>query len=178
MSKRLFISNTTRQNLIFQVRWPGDHSGKLFARQIASGRQIEITERELGADPQPKWKAIEEHLDRMGARDTAELHQSQIEDYLGITYRWDAQISETEIVTGHEMVMENADRRAAEEALKAAAGAHIAINGDQRIQAKTTAVEVIQDYDPRKGPDDQAIKFSATVDPVAGQQVGKLKRRA
>lgn len=173
----LYITNTTRQRLLFQVRWHGDHTGKVWERPIPSGGQILVTERDIGADPKDRWKQVEEHLHRMGARDAAELHQSGIEDYRGVAYRWDGLIEESEIQQAHEIVLDNASRISAEEMMKAAAGAHVAINGKDG-GVKTSTVEVIEDTGFGRSPSAENIKFKVEVDPQNGEKIGKMKRHA
>lgn len=176
----LYISNTTRQNHLFQVRWLGDHNGRPFSRFIASGQQIKLTDDDLGAGADQKWNSITRHLEMMKARDAAELHGSQIQDYKGISYRYERPVSADEIRMGNDMVLDNADRVSAEEALNAAEGtqgAALAVNGNEMGRARVTKVEVVQDYDPRQGPQRSDIKMSVETDPQGrARRPAKLKR--
>ncbi len=172
----LCITNSTRQTVLFQVRWPGDHSGKVWERGIPRGGRLIITERDIGAGPDAKWKVIQKHLDNMGARDAAELHGANLDDFKGVSYRWDHEVSIEEVEKGHEIVLDNVSRISAEEAMKAAAGAHIAINGETGA-VKTSTVEVIEDFDRVKGPTDQNLKFRVEVDKNAPIEKPKLRRK-
>lgn len=165
----LYVSNTTRQTIVMQVRWYGDHNGRPFVRMIPSGQQIAIKADDLGPDYKNRFNVIIQHLEnRMGGRPMSEVQSKSadgMEDFKGITWKMDEAVPVDTITSGFDIVKTNAQKRSADEAQKAAKGFDIAINGKGPRRAKVNAVEIIQDADPYSGPQDDAIRFSMTIAP-------------
>lgn len=159
---QLYLANSTRQTILFQVRWPGDHSGKVWERPLPTGSRLVLTDRDVGIDPGMKWAVIREHLDRMGAVEASEIDRADLNGFKGLSYSFGKEISIEKVEQAHEVVLDNAAHVSADEMLKAAAGAHIAING-QDSRVKTSSVEVIEDFDRRTGPRKDNVNFRVEV---------------
>jgi hypothetical protein len=154
----LYIANTTRQNWNHHFRVP--EMSRPYFVQIPAGRQVKVNEN-LGRDSED---AIIRQLLRYGGRNANEV-SGRLEQFPGIFFRTDRAISESEIVSGHEAVLDHAERRSADEATRSAL-AFDAINRDsdtnQRL-ARETQVEIIQEVPKDQKRTGEEVNFSVSV---------------
>jgi len=154
----LFIANTTKQDWNHHYRVL--ESNRPYYTRIPSGTQVE-----LGRDWNPaQIDSVVKQLEKYGARAATEIN-SKLKQFPGLLYRIGKAITESQILSGHEAVVENQERRSADEATKAALGFDRA-NRDKRTNkrmAKVTEVEVHQDTPRNERPSKDAIHFKVGV---------------
>ncbi len=128
--------------------------------QIPSGGQITLGE---------KWNSgqidsVIKGLEKYGARPVTDLSRN-LDKFPGLLYRLDKPITEDQIVSGHDAVVETQEKRSAAEASKSAL-AFDASTRDKRTKrrlAKLTEVSVEQ-IKPRNEPDTgKEVHFSLGV---------------
>ena len=161
----LYITNTTKQRHVMPIRKEGQ--SQLVPLIIESGGQLEISERDWAEAH--LVMLIAELERRYNAIDIGETSRHP-EGYSGIAYRWDKPATESQIHAGHEIVVTNQEKTSAAEATKAALGYDRAVNKGTKTKriSEMTAVEVVQDSDPRTGPSGKEIVFGLQVDPTGG----------
>ena len=157
----LYIANTTKQNLRHFYR-VFEHAQSRFV-DIPSGTQVP-----LGANwTKEQTDAVIQNLERYGARRASEAGR-KMEKFHGILYSVDKPVNESQIILGHENVVEMQKRRSADEAIKGAKAMDIAArprgNRKERL-AKVTGVEVVQDLPRNQKPTGDEVKFSLEVTP-------------
>jgi hypothetical protein len=170
----LFVTNSTLQNIVFFYREDVEDGKQPLLRSvpIGSGKQVEI-----GAGLKPRHAAkIIAQLEAFGARDAAEVHKA-IKKFHGLLYRYEAPVSEDEIMLGHDSVKETLNDRSAQQAINSALAADRVANpvkGQRRT--RRTAVTVEQLVPPGSRPTGDETNFTLEVD--ADQGAGELRTRA
>lgn len=159
----LYISNSTKQHVIFPMRFAGVE--RLHTFHIPSGGQIAVGS-EYSED---KILQLIEHLERHGARDAAEMN-GKPEEFSGLVYRFDRPMKEDEIVQGHEIVVDDQQKRSVREAVKGGLGFDRAAQQGARGKrlAEVTEVEVVQEIGVREKPTGNEVRFGMRVDPTGG----------
>lgn len=160
----IFIANCTKQHLDHHYR-PPEHSGKARLIQIPSGQQREIAQ---GASS-VTVEALVRHLDQMGFVEASTVN-GKISEFSGYLYRVGRPITETNIVEGHDQLVETLEMRSAKEATRSA----LAFDSSTREKggkgrgerlARTTAVEVVEDVPRGRKATGQEVNFSLSVTP-------------
>lgn len=155
----LYIANTTKQNFNHHFRIP-EKTRAYFVR-IESGTQVRVGD-EWNTAQQDK---VIEQLERYGGRKASAV-SGNLENFPGIFYSSDKPISESQIVGGHEAVVDGQERRSAAEATKSALGFDAANRdrkrGGKRL-AKVTEVTVQQDIPRNEKPTGKEVHFSVGV---------------
>lgn len=165
----LFIANTTKQDWHHHFRVL--ETNRPYYTQIPSGSQVE-----LGKD----WNAAQtdsviRQLEKYGARHAVDVNK-KIGKFHGLLYRTDKPITENQILTGHDAVVETQEKRSATEATRAVLGFEKS-NRDKRSGkrlAKVTEVEIHQDIPRHQKPskDDIHLKISVAEDGRDSVDVG------
>lgn len=153
MSK-LFIANSTRQEIEINVRIP--ETSKIFTRKISSGRQAEVED--LSA---AQLEAVVRHLTKYGAVLRSNV-RGKVKDFDGIIYSLDKPINENEYHYGNEEVADKAQSRSVTEAFNSALAAERANRkGGKRI-GKKVEVEFVEEGKPLKGS--KPLKMNVVID--------------
>lgn len=158
----LFIANTTRQHHTIQVRLP--ETGRVLMIHIRSGQQWESGP-DLDAS---KIAVIVAHLERFGGRSAASLRGPKAKGFSGYVYS-DKKISIDSILSGNDVVIDEAQNRSVETATASALANDIIINdasaGGKKRLAKVTGIEVVEE--PAKGqrPTGKEMSMSLEVTP-------------
>ena len=154
----LFIANTTKQNWNHHFRVP--EMTRAYFVKIPAGSQIKVSENLSIASEE----AIIQQLQRYGGRNASDV-SGKLEKFPGIFYRHSKPITESEIIAGHDAVMDHAERRSAEEATKSALGFD-ASNRDKHTGerlVKESEVEIIEQVPRGKKATGKEVKFGLTV---------------
>jgi hypothetical protein len=159
----LYISNPSKQDVVFHYRQPLPRPDNLLAHvMIPSGSGVEIGKR---------WSAHQKELviDQLqvhGARDASEVH-SKLGRFLGLLYRDNGQITEGEILMGHDQVVDTQRKRSVTEATRGALAFDRKAQERGRGQrvAKVTGVEVRQELEKHQRPTGDEVDFSLSIDP-------------
>jgi hypothetical protein len=129
--------------------------------RIESGTQVEVG-KDWNAGQQAK---VIEQLERFGGRKASEV-SGRLESFPGIFYSSDRAISESQIVGGHEALVDAQEKRSATEATRSALGfdaAHRDTKRGKNRQVRSTEVEVTQDVPKNQQPTGAEVKFSVGV---------------
>ena len=167
----LYVANTTKQNWNHHYRVIEKH--RAYFMEIPSGSQVMVGH---GWTKEQTDNVIRQ-LEKYGARPASEVSR-KLENFPGLFYRTDRPISESEIVGGHDAVVESQERRSAVEATKAAAGFDLA-QRDKRTKkrlAKVTEVSVEQDVPKNERPKGDEVRFSVGVSDDGQDDLSKLTR--
>jgi len=155
----IYIANTTKQNFHHHYRLP--EMTRPFYVRLESGNQIKIGE---------DWNTTQtndfiKRLEKFGAQKASSV-SGKLENFPGLFYSTDKPISESQIVGGHEAVVDGQERRSAAEATKSALGFDAANRdrkrGGKRL-AKLTEVTVKQDVPRNEKPTGKEVEFSVGV---------------
>lgn len=156
----LYIANTTKQHYHLHFRVP-EHSRPIRV-DIESGRQEEIGH---GWNPSQVESVIQQ-LENYGAR-KANAVNGKLEGFPGILYSTSKAVTESQIKSGHESVVESQERRSAEEAKKAAVAFDVVNREGGKVKgkrkARVTEVEVKQDLPRGQKPSKDDINFKLSV---------------
>ena len=161
----LYISNNTRQHLVFNFREPVN--GKTRHVEIKSGTQVALGDR---WSPEQRRAVIDQLVFQTGAVDAAELY-GKLTGFEGFSYREDGVISEEEIRMGHEAEMQTREERAVAGATKAALGFDRAVRKREAPGARAnppateTNVEVVQERARGERPRKDDVRFGLSVTP-------------
>lgn len=157
----LYISNPTKQNVVFFYREP--RGGLVAFLDIASGGQAEIGH---GWTVEEKAKVIDQ-LHAIGSLEASESHGKLSKKFLGLLYRDNAVVTVSEIEAGHEAVVNTQEQRSVSEATKAVLGFDRAVNEGRRGSraARITAVEVEEQLAPRAKRTGNEVAMSIQIDP-------------
>ena len=150
----LYIANTTKQNWNHHFRVL--ESNRPFFVQIPSGSQVSVGQGWSTA----QTDSVVLQLEKFGARSAVEVN-GRLKHFTGLLYRTDKPISQNQIISGHEAVVETQQRRSAAEATKSALGFDLA-NRDKRTNkrlAKLTEVTVKQDLPRNEKPTGNEVNF-------------------
>jgi hypothetical protein len=162
----LHVSNATTQHYVFFYREVVANAPHPLLRsiEINSGCQAVI-------ECAPDQKAgIIKQLEAAGAHDAAETHR-KIKDFHGLIYRDVGQISEDEIVMGHDSVKAMQNDRSVEQVTNSALAADRALNPDRRHrQTRVTEVEIEQVPAPGQRMTGNEARFSLAVDADGGSK--------
>jgi len=152
---KIYVANTTKHyhRFFYYVQ----EKGSRFFVDIPSGGQVMIPQ-DLS---RTQVDYVLNQIQRYGGKDVSEVTE-HTPDYSGLSYHVDQTVSEDQILTGHEAVVENAEVRSIEEVAKAASGLDIITRDGDNIQekmrgkrrSKMTEVQIIQESaDPNVNPD-------------------------
>jgi hypothetical protein len=150
----IYIANTTKQNWNHHFRVL--ESNRPFFVQIPSGSQVSVGQSWSAA----QTESVVGQLEKFGARQANETSR-KLDRFTGLLYP----ISENQIVSGHDAVVENQERRSAAEATKSALGFDAATR-DKRTKkrlASVTEVTVKQDTPRNEKPSGNEVNFSVAV---------------
>lgn len=153
----LYIANTTKQNWNHHFRVL--EKTRPYFVQIPSG-----TQQVIGHD----WNLAQQdsvirQLEKYGGRPAKDVN-GKLESFPGIFFA-DRPISESQIVAGHEAVVDAQEKRSAAESTRSAL-AHDASTRDKRTRkrlASLTEVEVKQDVPARERPTGNEVSMKITV---------------
>lgn len=113
MSK-IYIANTTRQHLRLPIRINEPEKGsKVIRFEIPSGQQLMIG----SGFSEDQVADVISHLERFGGKKSV---SQKLNGFMGILYSVDKPISEDNIRTGHEAVIDASQKRSATESIRAA----------------------------------------------------------
>ena len=163
----LYIANTTKQNFRHFYR-VFEHALPRFV-DIPSGTQVPIGHQ----SSKEQIDAFIKELERYGARRASET-SGKMKDFHGLLYSVDTPVKETQILLGHEQVVDMQERRSAQEAIRGAKAMDMAARSKGRRGerlAKVTGVEVIQDTNPREKPTGKEVRFGLEVTPESTEDV-------
>jgi len=155
----LYIGNTTKQTMVHCFRLPESH--KMNALSIESGHQEKIGD----GWTSDQTDAVIQHLELYGARRSNETGMS-MKGFTGLLYSVDKPITETQIVSGHDAVVDTQELRSATEATRSALAfdrSTRANKGKGKRLAKVTEVEVVEDIQGNQKPTGKEVKFSMSV---------------
>jgi hypothetical protein len=168
----LYLSNPSKQNHTFYYRTGG---GALLANvEIPSGQQVA-----LNRDSRWSGKDLEDvlrHIRLYGGHEASDTHRP-MPKFTGLLYRVDDEVTEDEIVAGHEATVANQEQRSATEATRAALAFDRGANkltgrGKQQRVAKVTQVEVIQELEKHQRPTGNEVHFDVSIDPEGRGDAG------
>jgi hypothetical protein len=160
----IFIANCTKQHLEHHFRSP-EQAGKAQVIRIPSGHQAEIAK---GAST-AVIEALVRHLEQFGFHDATRVN-GKISEFSGYLYRVGKPITENQIVSGHDHLVDTQEHRSAQEATRSALAFDSATRekkgaGKGRRLAKVTEVEVRQDVPRGQKPTGDEVNFSMSVTP-------------
>ena len=152
----LYIANTTKQNQVFAFRTP--ESSRPYFLEIQSGQQAAIGE---------KWsdyelKAVIAHLELFGGRPDNQVNRNMA-GFTGLLYRIGSEISENNIVAGHNAVVDMQEHRSAVEATRSAIAFDNVNKKRGKRLAKLSEVTVEQEIPRHEKPTGKEVKFSVAV---------------
>ncbi|MDE3023793.1 MAG: hypothetical protein KGI54_18410 [Pseudomonadota bacterium] len=160
----LYIANTTKQLQVFCFRAP--ETARASYVEIPSGQQVAI-----GQDwTRNQMDAVIQHLKLYGGRESSDVNQ-RLEHFTGLLYREGKAISENDIVTGHDAVVDMQEHRSAIEATRSAIAFDKANQKNRKRLAKVTEVTVEQDVPINAKPKGDEIRFSVEVSPEGKDKV-------
>ncbi len=137
----LYIGNTTKQTMVHCFRLPASDKTQMVT--IESGRQEKVGD----GWTSDQTDAVVKHLELFGARRSNETGMA-MKGFTGLLYSVDKPISETQIISGHDAVVDNQELRSATEATRSALAFDRSTRADKgrgKRLAKVTEVEVLQD---------------------------------
>ncbi|OYV52334.1 MAG: hypothetical protein B7X10_00105 [Burkholderiales bacterium 21-58-4] len=162
----IWVANTTRQEQELHVRLP-EMSGPYICR-ISSGRQGEVKNLSPAQE-----EAFIAHLARYGAAKRADLH-GKVKGFQGISYATDKAFKMDEFHYGHEEVLDTAQDRSVEEAVRSALAADMKMRDPSTGErlSLSTEVEMAEERAPegKKGK-----RMKVTVDPKTKNQAIPLQ---
>jgi hypothetical protein len=163
----IHIANCTKQTLRYCYRAPEQTQPKFI--EIPSGHQSIIGH----GWSEPQMRAVVGHMERHGFRPASESN-SRLQEFAGVFYRIEKPVTETQIHTGHDALVESQQKRSAQEATRSALAFDSATrdpkNRKKRL-ARVTEVSVKQDVPPREKPTGDEVNFSLSVDPEGRSDV-------
>jgi|ERR1700744_1282027 len=154
------IANCTKQKLRYFYRAPETH--KTMMVEIPSGHQSTIGH---NFSSQQMEKVIQ-HMERHGFRPASQM--SKLLNFSGVFYRIDKPVTESQIHSGHDALVENQEYRSAQEVTRSALGFDSSTRDPRdrrRRLAKVTEVSVDQDIPKHQKPNGDEVHFSLSVDP-------------
>ncbi|HQT24979.1 MAG TPA: hypothetical protein PLK99_00070 [Burkholderiales bacterium] len=162
----IWIANTTRQEFELQVRLP--EMGRIYVAKISSGKQAEFK------DLSPTQEEfLLEHLRRFGGIKRQDLH-GKAKGFNGISYSTDKAFKMDEFHYGFEEVLDHAESRSVEQAVKSAMAAdmHMRDKSTGDRMSLSTEVEMVEEK-----PTDakRQRKMRITVDPKVSNQTIPLQ---
>jgi len=155
----LYIANTTKQNWNHHFRVP--ESNRPFFFQIPSGGQIVVGHGWTNS----QQEAVIHQLEKYGARKASEI-SGALSKFPGLLYRTDKPITESQIIHGHEALVDAQERRSASEASRSAMAFDTVTRekkGRGKRLAKVTEVSVDQETPRGQKPDTNEVHFSLGV---------------
>ena len=157
----IWIANTTRQEYELQVRLP--EMGRIYITKVSSGKQAEIKD----LSPSQEESLIE-HIVRFGAVKRQELH-GKIKAFVGVSYATDKPFKLDEFHYGLEEVLDNAENRSVEQAVKSAMAAdmHMRDRSTGDRMSLSTEIEMVEEK-PKSEKTQKRMKL--TVDPKVSNQ--------
>lgn len=161
----MWIANTTRQEFQLEVRLP--EMGRIYVAKVSSGKQVEIKD----LSPAQEDYLIA-HMERFGGVKRQNLH-GKLKEFQGIAFATDKAFKMEEFHYGFEEVMETAQNRSVEEAVKSAMAADMHMreaNGDRKSQ--TTEIEMAEE---KPANEKKARRMKITVDPKVSNQTIQLQ---
>ncbi len=156
----IYVANSTRQNQRIWFRLP-EHS-RTFVVEIPSGQQ-----RYLGNDwNSAQLESFVQYLGTLGAIDAKTLSR-KTSGFQGLIYSTEKALTENQILYGHEADLETREKRAADEATKAALAADQGVRNlfKGKRAAKELTVEVVQDTPKGERAPSDRVEMSVTVTP-------------
>jgi hypothetical protein len=157
----IHIANCTKQTLRYCYRPPEHHQPLIVT--IPSGQQALIGQNWS----EPQMGAVITHMERHGFRPASEAN-SRLKEFSGVFYRIEKPVTESQIHTGHDALVEHQQHRSAQEATRGALAFDSATRDPKdrrRRLARVTEVSVKQDIPPREKPTGDEVNFSLSVDP-------------
>ena len=160
----IWIGNATRQELQIEARLP--EMTKIFPVKISSGKQAEVR----GLSPAQEEGLIR-HILRFGAAKRQDLH-GKIKTFAGIVYATDKPMKMDEFHYGFEEVLDHAENRSVEQAVRSAQAADLKARENSQGRVLETEVEMVEEKpaDPKKGR-----RMKITVDPKTSNQTIPLQ---
>jgi hypothetical protein len=128
---------------------------------IPSGQQRDIGTRDWSSSQRD---FVIRQLERFGARERSQIN-TKLKDFGGLVYSFDKELTEEKIQVSHEVVLDNAEKRSAKEAINSAI-AFDAATRDKKTNkrlAKVSEVEVIEDVNPKERPSGKEVKMKIAV---------------
>lgn len=169
----LYVANCTKQTLVHYVRLPESQKSQVY--EIPSGQQIQ-----MGRDwTQAQQDHAIQHMKKFGFKEVSDLSRG-LDDFDGYVYSTKKPLSEDDINMAHSAVVENQERRSADEAIKAGKSFDLAgrdkRNKSRRL-AKLTEVEVVEDLPPREKPTGDEVNFKLSVTDETSADVKATRRK-
>ncbi|MDE2104860.1 MAG: hypothetical protein KGL39_46920 [Patescibacteria group bacterium] len=162
----IWIANTTRQEFELQVRLP--EMGRIYTVKISSGKQAEVKD----LTPSQEEYMLQ-HLVRFGAVKRQDMH-GKAKEFTGIAYSLDKPFKMDEFHYGLEDVLDHAENRAVDQAVKSALAADVHMRdkstGDR--MSLSTEVEMVEEK-PENAKRQKRMKI--TVDPKVSNQTVPLQ---
>ncbi|WP_455387435.1 hypothetical protein [Petrachloros mirabilis] len=152
----IWIANTTRQEHEIQVRLP--EMGRVYIAKISSGKQAEIKD----LSPSQEESMIE-HIRRFGAVKRQDMH-GKVKGFHGLAYSLDKPFKMDEFHYGFEEVLDNAENRSVEQAVRSAMAADLKMrdpNSGDRLSL-STEVEMVEE---KPANEKSRKRMKITVDP-------------
>lgn len=163
----IHIANCTKQNVRYFYRAPEQSQPKFI--ELPSGHQGIIGH---GWSEQ-QMRSVISHMERHGFRPASES-SSRLTEFTGVFYRIEKPVTENQIHTGHDALVEHQERVSAQEATRGALafdGATRDPKNRKKRLARVTEVSVKQDVPPREKPTGNEVNFSLSVDPEGRSDV-------
>ena len=163
----IYIANCSKQHLRLILRQP--ETGRSVMIEIPSGRQHPLMD---------DWTVTHQdyiisELERFKAVPASQVNRKMV-DFDGTVYSTTKPISETQIISAHEAVVDHQERRSAKEATRSALAFDQTTRSKQgKRLASVTEVEVIEDTDPKEKKSKKRMSMKVSVDPK-GQEKADL----
>lgn len=151
---RLFISNPTTSEYVFNYRCPEDSLLKLLTIKPGHGAVIAKNYEQNHID------SLIKQIENAGGRDAAEAY-GNMGSFQGLIYRVDGIISSDEISLAHEGIDETMGQRSVDELTKAAIS--IAHDGIVNKNADEVEVSVVEEFAPNVKATKDAVNFKIGV---------------
>jgi hypothetical protein len=158
----LAIANSTKQSLDFQFREPANNLER--REHVPSGQQIVIGH----SWSLEQTKKVISQLQRIGARDAAEIRGNNLGAFSGYSYRYDGVVTTEEIEIGHAAVVDTQTDRSIRQTTRSALGFDRTgrrPDRGRRVNATVSEVEVRQELGPYERPTGKEVNFKIAVDP-------------
>ena len=155
----LYLANSTRQTLKHCYRVPGVEKSRVVI--VPSGQQVLMQ----GVHTQTDVDHVVHDLERYGARSAKELNGKTMKSFPGIIYSIDKPVSVENFEIGNEAVIDHAQRRAADEAVKSAQAFDVTQRDKttRKRLAKVTEVTVQQELPRGQRPTADDVNMKVTV---------------
>ena len=164
----IFLANCTRQTLRFSYRVPGIH--QILWSMIPSGRQEQL-DKDVKFNPE-QINAIVEQMERFGAKESS-IVSRKMANFDGLLYSLSKPIPKGDFNIANEALVHKQEVRSATEAVNSVMAFDKGTTDKKtgRRNARTTAIEVVQDVAPGEKATGKEVHMNVEVSPQGRDEI-------